>query len=248
MIHDGIGFMPLLVRDAKVRGLREDLENTQRSRAVRGPQEEELVEAVRSRVLSWLLGSEQELVIQLPAQRRQRRLLQLVLQDEFQLPSLGYDPFSIEMSAPPDDVAKGGGGFSGGGGDGASRPAAAAEGVSDGTQTQAAAEAELSYAEGDGTESDSGDAGGFLRLRRLDQWRPGNLIASGQQLTPRQRIEVLVEQSGFSQVRSCGVTSGAPMRDAPRVAVSASITGAPHPGGRTDRLAAWHGRRHPLPN
>ncbi|GLC34625.1 hypothetical protein PLESTB_001241100 [Pleodorina starrii] len=217
MIHEGISFVPLQTRDAKVRllrdSLREDLANTERAREARGPEEEELVEAARGRVLSWLLGDETELLLPLPPTKRQRTLLRLLLQDEFQLPSLGYDPFSFELCL----AADGGGGAAaaaGGGGAAVDLAAAAAgrgAGVDGGREEGRPCVEDGGVSDGEGSDGGGDGPEGFMRLRRLDHWRPGNLIASGQQLTPRQRIEMLVEQSGFSQVLEILRDSGRPL-------------------------------------
>ncbi|GIL45504.1 hypothetical protein Vafri_2735, partial [Volvox africanus] len=228
MIHDGIGFLPLTLRDTKIRLLREELDKTQRSRELRNAEEEELVEAARARVLSWLLGSEQELLLPLPPTRRQRTLLRLLLQDEFQLPSLGYDPFAIDFcskngvagsASAADSVASSG--------DGAAIPdSAVAVDVIEGAESrrdEADTGENSDRGESDASDSEAGPSGRaeegeeFMRLRRLDHWRPNGLIASGQQLTARQRIEMLVEQSGFSQVLDI-------LRDADRPIVGHNAT------------------------
>ncbi|EFJ49494.1 hypothetical protein VOLCADRAFT_120753, partial [Volvox carteri f. nagariensis] len=222
MIRDGIGFIPLAARDAKLRSLREELDKTQRSREVRGPAEEALVEATRARALSWLLSAEPELVLPLPRTRRLRTLMRLLLQEEFQLPSLGYDPFSI-------DICSRGGSAGGANGDdgepaaavGLGGPAAAEqEGeveevervVGSSSNSEGGSGAIDGEAEAEAAANSSGDEGEeFMRLRRLDQWRPSSLIASGQQLTARQRLEMLVEQSGFSQVLDVLRDAGRPL-------------------------------------
>ncbi|GIL72176.1 hypothetical protein Vretimale_341 [Volvox reticuliferus] len=226
MIHDGIGFLPLTLRDAKVRLLREEQDKTQRSRELRNTDEEELVEAARARVLSWLLGSEQELLLPLPPTRRQRTLLRLVLQDDFQLPSLGYDPFAIEFCST--NAVDGSGNADDGvtsSNDEVAIPGStvAVEGIEGaGSRGEDADTGEISgRGESDGSDSEAGTSGRdgeeFVRLRRLDHWRPNALIASGQQLTARQRIEMLVEQSGFSQVMDI-------LRDAERPVVGHNAT------------------------
>ncbi|PNW86527.1 hypothetical protein CHLRE_02g090276v5 [Chlamydomonas reinhardtii] len=100
MIRDGVGYLPLSYRDAKAAGLAEQADNQARSSELKGEEEEVLAEETRRVVREWLMGGEAELQVKLPPTRRLRTLQRLLVQQEFQLPSAGWQPFSLEEFYP----------------------------------------------------------------------------------------------------------------------------------------------------
>ncbi|KAG2501045.1 hypothetical protein HYH03_000864 [Edaphochlamys debaryana] len=188
MIRDGIGYIPLQARNARLASMRAELQGSEfRSGSASGsesgsatgsveprtPGEEAAVAGWRERVRSWLLGSDPELELPLPGLRRRRHLLRRLVQSEFQLPSLGLDPFTWDEEYGSGELAPGGGG---------GRRQRDRRGGSSAAASAGSVDLQLisSYEAEDEEEGPMGS---------------GNV-----QLTPRQRLELLEEQSGFSQV------------------------------------------------
>ncbi|KAG2501047.1 hypothetical protein HYH03_000866 [Edaphochlamys debaryana] len=224
MIRDGIGYIPLQGRNARLASMRAELQGSGSgsgsasgsesgsatgSVEPRTPGEEAAVAGWRERVRSWLLGSDPELELPLPGLRRRRHLLRRLVQSEFQLPSLGLDPFTWDEDYGSGERADGGGGGrrQRGGRGGGSAAASAGSVDLQLTSSYEAEDEEAGSSGGDGSDADGDGEGegqedavplGVFRLRRLGSWEQ---MGSGNvQLTPRQRLELLEEQSGFSQV------------------------------------------------
>ncbi|KAG2435130.1 hypothetical protein HXX76_007215 [Chlamydomonas incerta] len=209
MIRDGVSYLPLSYRDAKAAALAEQADNQARSSELKGADEQAFAEETRRVVREWLLGGEAELQVKLPPTRRLRTLQRLLVQHEFQLPSAGWGPFSIEELYPLGPASS------------SSAAAAAAAGQEDGEEAGAPGGGGSSSEEdgvgsgerrGQAAAADGGGGGGvgggvqlppldgLMVLRRLDSWRPEELAAAGLQITAKQRLELLAEQTGFSLV------------------------------------------------
>ncbi|GFR40195.1 hypothetical protein Agub_g755, partial [Astrephomene gubernaculifera] len=215
MILEGIGYSPLGPRLA---ALQAEAAKQNRGMRLRQPWEEELVSGARQAVRSWLLGAEAgagteeqpaELRLPLPPSPRGRQLLRQLLQLEFQPPSLGYPPFSVEEVAT--STAEGEGSGSAGG----SSKASGSSSGGIGEEGDAGGEAESEDAEeehaGSGGRKAAALPEGFLRLQREGQWRVGELAGAGLELSASQRMEAAREQSGFSQVLEALREAGRPV-------------------------------------